>query len=239
MKYTATLIITGLLMLCPVNIPAQVLRSNYFLEGVSLRHQMNPSFMGENNYISFPFIGNTAIDIHSNVGLSNFVYKYDDLVYSLTTFLNPVIDGKTFLKKLHTNNKVSANLSLTLFSVGFYGWSGFNTVELGIKSNTSFNIPKSLFDFMKTGMNDKEREYHIKNFDMRTNNYAELAFGHARFIDENLQVGGKFKILIGGANMRAHIDDMLIKMSEDEWEISARGDLDVSVKGGAFKTINI
>ncbi|KAA6336771.1 hypothetical protein EZS27_015091 [termite gut metagenome] len=238
MKYKVTFITTALLMLFAVDIPAQVLRSNYFLEGVSLRHQMNPSFMGENSYISFPLIGNTAIDIHGNVGLSNFVYKYDDPVYSLTTFLNSAINGNTFLKKLPANNKVSANLSLTLFSIGFYKWAGFNTFELGIKSNTSFNIPKSLFDFMKTGMNDKEKEYHIKNLDMRTNNYAELAFGHSRIIDEGLQIGGKFKILIGGANVRAHMDDMVIKMSENEWEVSARGNLDVSVKGGSFKTID-
>ncbi|KAA6343985.1 hypothetical protein EZS27_008348 [termite gut metagenome] len=238
MKYTVTLIITGFLMLFAVDTPAQVLRSDYFLEGVSLRHQMNPSFMGERSYISFPFIGNTAIDIHSNMGLSNFVYKYDDPIYSLTTFLNPAINGNTFLKKLHTNNKVGVNLSLTLFSLGFYGWDGFNTVELGFKSNTSFNIPGAFFDFMKNGMDDVKKEYHIKNLDMRTNNYAELAFGHARFINEDLQIGGKFKILIGGANIRAHINDMFIKMGEDEWEISALGNLDASVKGAVFKTID-
>jgi hypothetical protein len=226
-------------MLFALDAPAQMLRSNYFLEGVSLRHQMNPSFMGERGYISFPVIGNTAIDIHSNVGLSNFVYQYDDPVYSLTTFLNPAINENTFLKELHTNNKVNANLSLTLFSLGFYEWNGFNTFELGIKSNTSFNIPGAFFDFMKSGMNSENSEYHIKNLDIRTNNYAELAFGHARFINEDLQIGGKFKILIGAANIHAYIDDMFIKMSEDEWEISASGNLDASVKGGAFKTKEI
>jgi hypothetical protein len=157
----------------------------------------------------------------------------------LTTFLNPAIDGNAFMKKIHTNNTINANLSLTLFSLGFYDWDGFNTFELGIKSNTSFNIPGALFDFMKNGMNSEKSEYHIKNLDMRTNNYAELAFGHARFINEDLQVGGKLKFLIGGANMHAYIDDMFIKMSEDEWEISANGNLDASVKGGTFKTKEI
>ncbi|KAA6338381.1 hypothetical protein EZS27_013606 [termite gut metagenome] len=236
MKFIVKSIITVFLVLFTINTSAQVLRSSYFLEGASLRHQMNPAFQSENNYISIPLIGNTVVDIQGNVGLSNFIYEIDNPNYELTTFLNPSLNRDAFLNKLHDNNRLNIGLNLTLLSFGFHAWNGFNTVELGVKSNTSLNIPYALFDFMKTGMSNGKQEYNIKDLSLRSTNYAELAFGHARTLSDKLQVGAKFKILIGGAGINAQIDDMYVKMNEDEWEVRMHGDWDASLKGGAFKT---
>jgi len=43
------------------NILAQTLSSSYFLEGATFRHQLNPAFMGERNYISIPLLGNINV----------------------------------------------------------------------------------------------------------------------------------------------------------------------------------
>ena len=47
------------------------LRSAYFLEGYTYRHQMNPAFANERNYISMPLIplGNFNVGLQSTVGV--------------------------------------------------------------------------------------------------------------------------------------------------------------------------
>ena len=237
--YTVKLILSILLTVFVVGVSAQGFRSSYFLDGATFRHQMNPAFMGERNYVSIPVLGNMNIGVQGNVGLSDFIYKYDHPKYDLTTFLNSSVGREEFLDKLHTNNKINANINLTILSFGFHKWGGFNTFEIGLKSNTSINMPYELFNFMKTGMDKLEgSEYHIKDFAMRSNNYVELALGHARPVNDKLTVGGKLKILFGGANADAKFDRMDIKMSENEWVINAYGKVDASIKGGSFETRN-
>ena len=86
------------------------------------------------------------------------------------------VSREEFLGNLKTNNQINTNFGLTILSAGFYGCGGFNTIELGVKSNSSVNLPYELFNFMKTGMD--QEVYHIKNFAANSNNYVELALGH-------------------------------------------------------------
>ncbi|WP_353330119.1 DUF5723 family protein [Bacteroides sedimenti] len=220
----------------PVSISAQTLRSSYFLEGSTYRHQLNPAFMGERNYISIPALGNINLGTTSNVGLSDFVYKYNDPTgkYDLTTFMSSSVDRTEFLGKLKTNNQINTNIGLTLFSTGFYGLGGFNTIDVGVKSNTSFNLPYELFNFMKTGMD--QEVYHIKDFSANSNNYLEIALGHAHKVNDNLTIGAKLKLLLGAANVDAKIDQMDIALTGDKWEIMANGTLNTAVAKGYYKT---
>ena len=136
------------------NILAQTLNSSYFLEGATFRHQLNPAFMGERNYISIPLLGNINVGTSSNSGLTDFIYKYNDpeSKYDLTTFMSSSVSREEFLGNLKTNNQINTNFGLTILSAGFHAWGGFNTIELGVKSNSSVNLPYELFNFMKTGM---------------------------------------------------------------------------------------
>ncbi|KAA6346755.1 hypothetical protein EZS27_005756 [termite gut metagenome] len=229
------LVLPAFCALFVMGISAQDIRSAYFLKGTSLNHRMNPAFVSEHNYVSIPVLGNMYINTQANVGLSNFIYNYDNPSYGLTTFLNSSVDREGFLNKLHDNNKIDINLNTTIFSAGFYALGGFNTVELGLKSSVSFNLPYTLFDFMKSGMKDADNIYHIKDLSARSNNYVELALGHARPIDDYLVVGAKIKGLIGIANFDAK-EDMYIRMNGSQWEVKADGTLDAVVKGGQFET---
>jgi hypothetical protein len=219
-----------------INVSAQTLNSSYFLEGATYRHELNPAFMGERNYISIPMLGNMNIGTNSNVGLTDFIYKFNDPAgkYNLTTFMNSSIGRDEFLGNLKTNNQINTNVGLTILSTGFHAWGGFNTIELNVKSSTSFNLPYELFNFMKTGMD--QDVYHIKNFAANSNNYVELALGHAHKINDRLTVGGKLKLLVGGANVDAKIDQMDIALNGDKWEIMANGTLNTAVGGGYYKT---
>ncbi|KAA6317962.1 hypothetical protein EZS27_031964, partial [termite gut metagenome] len=223
-------------ILFAVGISAQDIHSAYFLKGTSLAHRANPAFASEYNYVSFPILGNMYINTQTNVGLSTFLYSSDNPSYSLTTFLNKSVDGKTFLGKLNDNNRFDIDLNTTIFSAGFHAWGGFNTVEVGLKSNVSLNLPYDLFDFLKSGMKKATNKYDLKDLSIRSNNYVELALGHARRMDDYLVVGAKVKGLIGVANLDVKFDKMSITMSKDKWVITADGTLDAAIKGGQFET---
>lgn len=233
-------ILASLFIFCATSIMAQGLRSSYFMEGMTYRHQLNPAFMGESNYINLPFfvLGNFNVGTQANIGLNDFVYKHNQNGYKLTTFMNPSVGNDEFLSNLHTNNHLNLNLSLPILSFGFRGFGGFNTFEVGVRSNTSINLPYDLFDFMKTGMSSEAgTQYNIKDLTIRSNNYVEVALGHAReVIKDRLTVGAKVKILVGGGNANAHLENMDIYMSQDKWQIVADGRVEGSVKGGYFTT---
>ena len=223
----------------PFVVFGQSFRSTYFLEGATYRHRMNPAFMSERNYISIPALGNINSGTQGNVGLTDFIYQYDDPdgKYELTTFMSSTVGRDEFLNKLHDKNVIQMNADLTLLAFGFYGWGGFNTFDLGWHTNAISNMPYELFNFMKTGSESTSgTSYQIRDIRIISNGYAELAFGHARQVNEKLAVGAKLKVLLGGAYADAHIQNMDVSMTRDEWEIIARGTLDVSVSGASFET---
>ena len=200
--------------LCAMGTSAQTLRSGYFLDGMLYRHQLNPAFMNDQSYASLFMLGNLNVATQGNVGVNDFLYKYNQNGYALTTFMNSMVGTDEFLGKLHNTNHLNLSVSMPIFAVGFKAFNGFNTVELGMRSYTYINLPYALFDFMKRGMDSKDgSQYHIKDLSMYSNNYMELAFGHAREVIPNrLSVGAKVKFLFGGANAEARINNMDIIM---------------------------
>lgn len=237
-NYIRILFIFFLLASAATGATAQSLRSGYFMEGATFRHQLNPAFMGERNYFSIPILGNFNAGVQGNIGVDDFVYKYNQNGYALTTFMNPMVGNDEFLSKLHDNNHLNADIRMTLLSFGFRGLGGFNTFEVGFRSNTSVNLPYGLFDFMKTGMSDAANtHYNIDDITVRSNNYVELALGHAHeVIKDRLTVGAKVKLLIGGANVDGYVKNMDVYMSQDQWRIEAEGEVNGSLKGGYFTT---
>lgn len=170
---------------------AQSLNSAYFMDGFTYRHQLNPAFASERNYVGFPVLSNINVGAQGNVGLANFLYPYNN---QLTTFMHESVDTKSFLDGLKGRNKVNANVNLTLLSGGFQAWGGFNTIDLNLRSNTNLTLPYELFEFMKAGQTSANTVYDMGTIGMRTNNYIELAMGHSRQLTEKLRVGAKDEV---------------------------------------------
>lgn len=232
MKYTKIYSILAACLFCPA-VAAQSLNSAYFMDGFTLRHQLNPAFASERNYVGFPVLGNINIGTQGNVGLANFLYPYNG---QLTTFMHESVDTKSFLDGLNGRNKVNANINLTLLSGGFYAWGGFNTIDLNFRSNTGATLPYELLEFMKAGQTGPNTVYDMGTIGMHTNNYLELAMGHSRQLNDKLRVGAKMKLLFGGANANLAIKDMKVTMAEDKWMVEGNGKLDASVAGLAIPT---
>ena len=220
-------------------VQAQDLKSSYFMEGSTYRHRMNPAFYNESSYINLPFVvmGNFNLSLNSNMGLGTFLYPTAD--GGLTTFMNSSVSADQFLGNLSNTNRLSLDLSTDILSLGFFGIAGgFNTIEIGLRSNTSVILPKELFSFMKNMMTDADgTEYHIRNIGVSSNNYLQLSLGHSRYVwEDRISVGAKVKFLVGIANAYANIDNLDLYFSQDVWSAKASGSGYVSMKGLDFTT---
>ncbi|MBO5864429.1 MAG: hypothetical protein J6Q73_00050 [Bacteroidaceae bacterium] len=213
-----------------LDVSAQVLRTGYFLDGNLFRHRLNPALRGQRGYFSLPVLGGLNINAMGNVGLSNFLYESPYNSNELVTFMHSSVSADDFLGNLESDNLVNMNLDITLLSMGFKAFGGYNTVDLTMRSQTGFSLPYDMFCFMK----DMGREnYSFSDVNMRTRNFADLSFGHSRSINSDLTIGARLKLLFGLAYANAGFDRMNISMSSDKWEIAAKGSADIAL-GGTF-----
>lgn len=205
-------------------------RTGYFLEGYNFRHQLNPAFAPEQNYVSIPALGNFGVGLQSNVGVNTFLYKMPN--GDLTTFMNSTVGADEFLGKLKSNNRITANVNLTLLSAGFRAFKGYNTVTVSMRSDVGVNLPKDLFTFMKVGQTGPDTRYSFGDIRVKANAYAEIALGHQHKITDELNVGGKVKFLLGAGNADLHIKSMDVSMGYDKWQVIADGQLNLAAGSG-------
>ena len=209
---------------------AQELRTSYFMETSNYRHQMNPALL-DSPYVGLLF-SNINIGMTGNIGAKQFIFDTNGLPgytgnYRYTTFMDPNVDAKTFLNKLHDKNRFDLYLNYNLFSVGFKAWGGVNLLELNLRSNTNLTLPKGLFEFAKTA--GEKEHYEFGGLGMRTQNYMELALGHSRDINKQWRVGGKLKFLIGAAYADFTADKVTLDMTEDYWRVQSDAQLKASL----------
>lgn len=205
-------------------------RTAYFLDGYSMRHELNPAFAGEHNYVSMPALGNVNIGAMSNVGVSTFLYKMGD--GQLTTFMNSSVGADEFLSKIKNHNKINFNTDLTVLSAGFRAFKGYNTVSIGVHADAGITLPGDLFRFMKLGQTGADTRYSFGDLAAKGNAFAEIALGHSHKINDKLNVGAKFKFLLGVGNVNAKIDNLDLRMSDTQWSVSALGHADIAAGSG-------
>ena len=228
-KYIKTAIISATAVLS-FGAVAQNTNSAYFTEGYTHRYQLNPAFGNDKNFISIPVIGNMNIATHGTIGLDDIFYNVDG---QTTTFLNPAVDA-SFLNNINDMSRLGADLNLNLFSVGFKGLNGYNTVSFNVRSNINTRIPKTLFSFLKEGIENKT--YDISNFDVHADAYGEIALGHSHQLGDKWRVGGTMKFLLGGANLDARFNKAQLTLGEDAWSAVTNAEVQASVKGLTYET---
>lgn len=219
-----------LVALMTVGASAQTLRTGYFLDGNLFSYRLNPALQPARGYFSIPVLGGINLNTTGNVGMSNFLYDSPLNNDKLVTFMHSSVSADEFLGNLEDKNNFRMNLDVTLFSVGFYAFGGFNTIDLTMRSQTGMNLPYDLFRFMKVMGADK---YSFGDIEMQSKNYADLSIGHSHDINENLTIGARAKFLFGLGYANAVFNKMDIAMSGDKWVIAADAQADIAL-GGAF-----
>ncbi|MCM1401243.1 MAG: DUF5723 family protein [Bacteroides sp.] len=205
-------------------------RSGYFMDGYSFRHELNPAFSNDHNFISIPALGNLNVGLSSNVGVNTFLYKLPD--GRLTTFMSPTVGNDEFLSKLSDNNKINTNLNLTLLSAGFKAFGGFNTITISARNQNGINLPRGLFEFMKLGQQGESSSYSFKDLRIKATAFAQVALGHSHAINEHIEVGAKVKVLVGAGSVDAKIDQMDLTLSDTRWQVNAKGSVNAAAGTG-------
>ncbi len=208
-----------------------VSRTGYFMDNATHRHLMNPALVPVRGYLSLPVVGAFSLGIESNMQFTNLIYQpVGD--GELLTFMDNSIPVDEFLSKLSPNNYLRTDLRTSLVSMGFYTGNAFWTFDVATRLNLSLNLPYDFFAFLKQGMSSSEgNEYNIHDFSVSTGLFAEASLGYSRNIIDNLRIGTKLKLLIGGAYVKAGIDTMDINMTPDVWTVHTVGKMEAYGKG--------
>lgn len=209
----------------------QNLRSSYFQEGTVNRTELNPAFMGDYGYVSFPVLGNFGFGLQTTAGVKNFIYELPD--GRLTSFMHESVSATDFVNSLPNKINMGLNLDVDILSFAFHAWGGYNSFGIRLKSNTNMYLPSDLFRFMKQGMKDENGSvYHLDNIGIYSTNYAEIALGHARDINDKWTVGGKVKFLAGLARASVHVDQLELVAQNNRWAVTPQGaTMELAVKG--------
>lgn len=210
-------LLAGILLAGGHQAVAQTSNSAYFLNGSTFRHELNPSFINERSYVSFPMLGNININVQTNSGVGDFLFVRPD--GTLTTFLSDEVSRNQFLNGLPGKSKLGLDLDLSVFSLGFESFGGFNTIGISLRSMSDMAVPREFFSFMKDGLGNDAANYRIKNMNVSLTDYVELALGHAREINDQWTVGAKMKFLVGLVKADFLVKDMQITATPDHWSI--------------------
>ena len=224
--FTTTIIALG-----AVSSFAQYTNSGYFTDGYLYRHEINPAFGNQQNYISFPALGNINLGIRGNLNLKDYIYNIDG---KTTTFLNPKVDASDFLNNINDKNKFNFDTKIEVLSLGFKSFGGYSTIGVNVRSNIHTMLPKSLFKFAKEGISNNE--YDISKFDIHADAYSELVLGHSHDLNEKLRIGASLKVLLGLANVDAKFNKAKINLGNDQWTAVTNAEINASVKGLEYET---
>lgn len=227
-KYIKTAIISATAVLS-FGAVAQNTNSAYFTEGYTHRYQLNPAFDNEKNFISIPGVGNINVATHGTIGLDNIFYNVDG---KTTTFMNPAVDA-SFLNDINDVSRLAGDVNINLLSAGFKAFNGYNTVSINVRGNLNTHLPKTIFSFMKEGVENKT--YDISDFDAHADMYGEIALGHSHKLGDKWRVGGAVKFLLGGANIDAKFNKAELTLGEDEWSAITNAEVQASVKGLTYE----
>lgn len=217
---------------------AQELGTAYFTDSYTFRHTMNPAFAPSKGYVAIPVLGNMNMSMQGNLNLDALLYPNPEYgkvkdAEKTATFMHPAISADEALSNFNKDgNKLLMDLDITLVSVGFKQWGGFNTIELKQRTNMGVSLPYELFEMAK---NLGNRSYDITDMNMRVQSYTELALGHSRQLIDNLRVGAKAKLLFGTGRANLDINHLHASFEGDQWVLEGEAKGEVNLNGASFK----
>lgn len=228
MKRTYVLILTALLLATGATAQNTI---TYFMEGSTLRSQLNPAFAPLRGYVNFPTLGGIDLNVSGNISLDKILYPRDG---KLVTLIAPTVSAADALEGLKQKNLLGSDIRMNLIGFGAYTRNGKNfwSFDLNLRGNTEFNVPYALFDFIKNGT-----EGNISGIGQQNNAYLEAAFAYSfPMLDERLYLGIRGKFLVGVAQSTLNFNRFDVSMQEDRWAVEAEGSLDISAAGLEART---
>lgn len=226
-------LLTAVMIAAAGQAAAQDLNSAYFTQDYKYRHQMNAAFGNDQAYFAVPVLGNVNLKMQGNFGLGDVLFKNPQSGYYNRTFMHPDVPVDQALAGFNKGtNRMGLDVNLTLLSMGFKAFGGYNVVDLRSRTNIGLSLPYDLFEFAKNLTN---RSYSFDDIGVRAESFVELGVGHSHQITSDLRIGAKVKVLLGVARADLSIKGMQANMTGDEWTITSGDALaEVNMKGIQF-----
>lgn len=213
------------------NANAQNAETAYFTDGYVGAQQMNPAKINDQGYVSFPALGNLAVEMQSNFRVDNFIFNKGG---KTVLFTNPKVTNEEFLGGIKDENKTAINVKEQIFALGFKGLGGYTTLGVNARINAGLNVPGDIFRVVKEGLSNDT--YKLGGMGMKADAYAEVVLGHAHKFGDKLSVGVNLKYLIGVGSVNAKFNKADITLGEDSWDITTNAEVEASVAGLKYET---
>lgn len=208
---------------------AQNTYTGYFNDGYLYRHEMNPAISNEQSYVSMPILGNLNIGARGSFGMKDLLYVRNG---QTVTFMNPAVSLKDAMSGFHNKNRLTTDLRLQILGIGFKTKHSYHTIGIDVRNTEGLCLPGDLFHMAKEGLTNNT--YKLDNLNVEANAFAEVSYGYSRKVDENLEVGGKLKILLGLGHANLKSDNTVLTLADDHWDVDANIEGNVNVAGSSF-----
>ncbi len=216
-------IFLSLAMACATcGVMAQNLTSYYMPDAIE-RRNLNIALAPERGYFAIPIVGSINIGLNGNLSTSSIIYQNGN--GSLVTMLDGAISATEALGNLNEGaNFTALENRFEVLNFGHYckDKKSFWSVNMGLRTNASVNLPYELFEFAKLG-----KEGDISGINLYMESFVDIGFGYSKSVSDKLIVGGRAKVLVGLASANLNISKFDVEMNGDKWGVDAVGDLDI------------
>ncbi|MFZ4456234.1 MAG: DUF5723 family protein [Bacteroidales bacterium] len=212
---------------------AQLSYSKYFLNEMSGINKMNPAFVPEYGYLSFPVLGRFGMYANSTSGVSDFLFPMDG---KHATFMNKAVSADDFLSRIDPNTTINQALSSDIFSFGFFTKrNSFWSFNVGFRENLHVNLPYDFFALAKKGMSNSYAKYDLNAISFQQTNIGDLSIGYSRMIGKKVRFGLNAKLLVGLSSAQFSYSKFDVIFNQGAFSVDAKGDLVMMADAAAFK----
>lgn len=200
--------------------------SAYFMEGSTFRSQLNPAFAPLRGYVNIPVLGGLSFSTSGNMAVDKIFFPRDG---KLVPLIDSRVSAADALSGLHDNNIFNTGFRTNILGFGAFtrNRKDFWSFDINLRTDLGFNVPYSLFDFIKRG-----EAGSIRDFGFTLDAYLEAGFNYSfPLLDDKLYVGVRGKFLAGLAHMRMQFDRFDATFDENRWTVEATGRMDAIING--------
>ena len=158
----------------------------YFMEGSTLRSQLNPALAPQRGYFNIPGVGGINVSTSGNIALGDVLFPRNG---KLVTLLDSSVSSADALAGLNAENYLGVETRVNILGFGAYTKNrrNFWSFDLNLRTASDVDLPRSLFEFLKTG-----REGVVRNVGVSTDAYLEAGFSYSfPLLNDKLYLGAR------------------------------------------------
>lgn len=186
--------------------------TSYFLSNLPQRYRLNPAYQPEYKvFIGLPALSGISVNyLNSSFTAEDLLTKFQDSVY---------MDIDKFYKSLRKRNYISFNNENSILSIGVKAKSWYGTLDITQKNDFLFRYNKDIFTFLKYGNTDHPN-MDFGKLGLNASSYVEIALGLSKQVNNKLTVGGRFKYLMGIANVNMTDSDLSVSTDKETGDMT-------------------